>query len=121
MAERPWRNDSVTIADSTLRVPCRVCQQSFAPSGRRRYCSDRCRQAAWRQRQPVAEFPPPPPTRRGTTIYACGSCDRRFLGEQWCSDCQRPCRRIGPGGLCPHCDEPVALSDLGPDPVAVRP
>lgn len=22
------------------------------------------------------------------------------------------CRRVGIGGLCPHCDEPVAISDL---------
>ncbi len=25
------------------------------------------------------------------------------------------CRRIGAGGLCPSCDEPIALADLLPD------
>jgi len=39
-------------------------------------------------------------------------CETRYLGEQWCPDCVRPCRRIGVGGLCPHCDEPVAIPDL---------
>jgi hypothetical protein len=38
----------------------------------------------------------------------------RFLGQQRCPDCGLFCRRIGPGGLCPHCDEPVALADLLP-------
>jgi hypothetical protein len=36
----------------------------------------------------------------------------RYLGEQYCSDCRSFCRRIGPGGTCPHCDEPVAINDL---------
>ncbi len=27
-------------------------------------------------------------------------------------DCNQPCTRIGLGGLCPHCAEPVALTDL---------
>ena len=29
-----------------------------------------------------------------------------------CPDCGIFCRRVGPGGPCPHCDEPVALTDL---------
>jgi hypothetical protein len=48
------------------------------------------------------------------TIYQCPVCDTRYLGEQWCPDCQRFCRRLGPGGPCPQCDEPVAFSDLLP-------
>jgi hypothetical protein len=36
-------------------------------------------------------------------------CEQRYLGEQWCVGCVRPCRRVGVGGLCPHCDEPVAI------------
>ena len=46
MADAPYRNDGVTIA-------CPRCGRAFAPSGRRRFCSAACRQAAWRQRQPV--------------------------------------------------------------------
>lgn len=47
-------------------------------------------------------------------VYACPSCDTRFLGEQRCPDCGLFGRRVGPGGLCPHCEEPVALADLLP-------
>jgi len=40
---------------------------------------------------------------------ACGSCDSRYLGEQWCHDCNRPCQRLGAGGTCPSCQEVVLL------------
>ena len=33
-------------------------------------------------------------------------------GEQWHHDCNQPCTRVGLGGLCPHCSELVAISDL---------
>jgi len=49
---------------------------------------------------------------RAATVYVCPSCDARFLGEQRCPDCGLFCRRVGPGGPCPHCEEPVALVDL---------
>ena len=39
-------------------------------------------------------------------------CEARYLGEQYCTDCRCFCRRIGPGGLCPACDAPVAIADL---------
>jgi len=39
-------------------------------------------------------------------------CERRYLGVQICEDCHTFCRRRGPGGLCPSCDEPVAFADL---------
>ena len=105
----PLRDDGVTIA-------CARCGQPFVPSGRRRFCSAACRQAFWRQRQPTP--PPVTPTRAPQilTVYECPQCDARFLGAQRCPDCRVFCRRVGPGGLCPHCDEPVALSDLLPTP-----
>ena len=106
MTEAPYRNDGVTIA-------CPICSHAFHPSGRRRFCSDACRQAAWRVRQPVAPvLPIPPRSPRPTTIYECPTCGTRYLGEQRCPDCGIFCRRVGPGGPCPHCDEPVALTDL---------
>jgi hypothetical protein len=49
---------------------------------------------------------------RQATIYQCPECDERYLGQQRCDDCGTFCRRIGPGGPCPHCDEPVAINDL---------
>lgn len=108
MPDSPWSNDSVTI-------DCPVCGHRFHPLGRRRFCSAACRQAAWRQRHPTP-LPPLPPlpsrTPRPATIYECPTCGARFLGEQRCPDCQVFCRRVGPGGPCPHCDEPVAIADL---------
>ena len=101
----PSRNDGVTIL-------CPRCQQPFVPRGRQRVCSSACRQAVWRQRHPAPL--PPIPTRlpRSETVYECPSCDARYLGDQQCPDCGVFCHRVGPGGLCPHCDEPVALIDL---------
>lgn len=107
----PLHNDGVTMAQSI----CPTCSSTFHPVGRRRYCSDACRQAAWRRRHPI----PPPPLPLGgarparpLTVYECPSCGARYLGEQRCPDCQLFCRRVGPGGRCPHCEEPVALGDL---------
>ena len=105
MPDRPSRNDGLTRA-------CPICATPFPRSGRRRYCADSCRQAAWRRRHPVPLPPLPARTPRAGTTYECGGCEARYLGEQWCPDCQRPCRRVGPGGSCPHCSEPVAVSDL---------
>ena len=103
--DRPGRNDGETTA-------CARCGQRFRPLGRRRFCSAARRQAAWRRRHPAP--PPPLPTTapRVRTIYECPECQARLLGEQRCPDCRRFCRRIGPGGPCPHCDESVALADL---------
>jgi hypothetical protein len=107
MAEQPSRNDGVTIA-------CPVCTRAFVPAGRQRFCSPACRQAAWRRRHPTPL--PPLPTRlpQPATVYECPTCGTRFLGQQRCPECQQFCRRVGPGGLCPHCEEPVAFVDLLP-------
>lgn len=101
----PSRNVGVTIS-------CAVCGREVRPVGRRRFCSDACRQAAWRRRHPTPgpEVPPRPP--RSAVVYECPACLTRYLGAQYCAECQRFCRRVGPGGLCPHCDEPVAVADL---------
>jgi hypothetical protein len=95
-------------------IPCPACGQPFAPAGRRRWCSDACRQAAWRRRHPAAPAPAPPPPRKGraSIVYECGQCGQRYLGQQRCDDCATFCVRIGHGGTCPHCDEPVAINDL---------
>ncbi len=104
--DRPSRDDGVTIA-------CAVCARAFVPAGRQRFCSAACRQAAWRRRQPVAPVVPGSlQNRRPATIYECPACGTRSLGEQRCADCGVFCRRVGPGGPCPHCDEPVAVADL---------
>jgi hypothetical protein len=108
-AERPSRNDSVTLA------ACPVCGAGFLPAGRRRHCSDACRQAAWRRRQfPSAPEVPLPPKglKRAVSVYECDGCGARAVGEQYCPDCRSFMRSLGRGGPCPHCDEPVAVSDL---------
>lgn len=98
-----------------------MCGGPFVRVGRRQYCSAACRQAAWRQRQPQILPVLPQRTAKAATVYQCGACETRSLGQQWCDDCQRPCTRVGLGGECPHCSEPVALVDLAPDlPTARR-
>ena len=119
----PSRNDGVTMT----RAICEVCGRAFRPTGRRRFCCkrraspalvpDACRQAAWRRRHssPKELAPLPKGVLRSDTVYECPSCGSRYLGEQRCPDCQLFCRRVGPGGRCPHCDEPVAVADLVTD------
>ncbi len=102
----PPRNVSVTAG-------CGVCGRPLPP-GHRRWCGDACRQAAWRRRhQPSAPLPELPAARprKAGTVYACPDCDTRLLGEQRC-DCGTFMRRLGPGGLCPCCNEPVTLDEL---------
>jgi endogenous inhibitor of DNA gyrase (YacG/DUF329 family) len=104
--EAPSRNDSETIRT------CPSCGVDFVASGRRRHCSDRCRQAAWRRRYgPAVPEPPVPPKglKRAVTVYVC---DVRALGEQYCPECRTFRRAVGLGGPCPACDEPIALSEL---------
>jgi hypothetical protein len=111
----PSRDDPATARHDQALV-CPVCQRRFTPCGRRRFCSDACRKTAWRRRNqppPAASvIVPPAQPRRPITVYACPSCEARYLGEQRCSDCGVFCHRVGLGGACPHCDEPVAVADL---------
>ena len=104
----PSRNDDVTI-------PCPVCATGFAPSGRRRYCSDACRVAGHRRRHHEPHPPTPLPAqgqRKARTIYQCNTCGTRALGEQRCEECSTFMTRIGIGGHCPECDEPVTIEEL---------
>ena len=106
----PPRND----IETTTRCP--VCADVFTPIRRQRYCTPACRQHAWRARQPNPTPPPvtvpPAVRRRDITVYECPVCQARYFGQQWCHDCTRPAIRIDFGGACPHCDQPVAISDL---------
>lgn len=108
--------DATTTA--SVAVPtrsCPICAATFTPVGRRRYCSERCRARAYRRRRAaqVPEPPPPPPGGvRARSVYECPECGERHLGEQRCPDCGVFCSRVGLGGACPHCDEPVAVADL---------
>jgi len=104
----PSRNDDVTMR-------CPVCDGRFVPVGRQRVCSAACRQVAYRRRHAAAStrlVVPPHRSRREGTIYECPSCDARYLALQRCPECGVFCRRVGAGGLCPECGEPVAVADL---------
>jgi hypothetical protein len=100
---------------AAANTPCPVCAKVFTPVRRQAYCSPACRQAAWRARH-QDRTPPvvvaPRTSRREVTVYQCSECDARYIGQQWCHDCNRPCARLDFGGACPHCDEPVAVTDI---------
>ena len=49
---------------------------------------------------------------KADTVYLCPECEERYLGEQYCSDCGTFCRRLGPGGPCPCCDEAISVTEL---------
>ncbi len=109
------RNDDETTATKTSKIPCALCGTVFEPVGRQRFCLPACRQTAWRRRHPPPLPPIPAHAPRHSTVYQCGSCETRYLGEQYCGDCGQFCKRVGVGGPCPACDEPVAIIDLLPD------
>jgi predicted amidophosphoribosyltransferase len=123
MAETPRRDDRATTASPTepgQRLPqllCPVCWSPFTKIGRQLYCTQTCRKTAWKRRNATPVEPAEPVVPQGVrrldvTIYECPTCETRYHGEQWCHDCNQPCTRVGLGGLCPHCDQPVAISDL---------
>jgi hypothetical protein len=98
-------------------MTCPLCQKVFTPLGRQKYCSDACRAAAYRRRRdanrPAVTVPKTQP-RRPITIYECDTCGTRALGEQYCGDCSTFMRKIGLGGECPSCGEPIAITELLP-------
>ena len=103
---------------------CPLCQRSFTPVGRQKFCSDACRAAAYRRRRDVTRAPivlPKTQPRRPITVYECDSCGERALGEQRCQTCATFMRRIGLGGCCQACDEPIAVGELLGEEVIARP
>lgn len=93
---------------------CGLCGGEL-PAGRaRRWCSDGCRQAAFRRRHEAPDPPslPPKRQRKPSTVYECPECGVKLLGEQRCEDCSVFMHRLGLGGLCPCCGEPVTFDEL---------
>ena len=113
-----WRYGSEPTAGAEPRCP--VCRAGL-PSRRARFCSDACRQRAYRLRQVdltvtdtaslVTEL-----KRRADLLahrlFECHACGEQYLGEQRCPDCNRFCRLLGLGGACPSCDQPILLAEL---------
>jgi len=46
------------------------------------------------------------------TVYECPQCTQRFVGQRRCPDCNLMSRKLGLGGGCPQCDEPVLVLEL---------
>jgi hypothetical protein len=109
----PSRNGYVTAGT------CQHCAQPLPTARSRTTCSDACRQALWRRRhQPEHVRPDALPIgapRRPVTVYECASCGLRQLGDQYCHECNTFMHTIGVGGTCPHCNEPVAHTELATD------
>lgn len=106
--------------DGRASRSCPVCQATLT-SRRARYCSAACKQRAYRLRQTdgtpfdLDALTADLRSRQALvtrTVYECPSCETRFLAEQRCPDCHVFCRRLGLGGLCPHCDDPLTLAEL---------
>lgn len=94
---------------------CAACHGPLPAGPARQWCSDACRQAAYRARYTPTVATPAMPTktpRRPHTIYQCPNCETRLLGTQRCDDCNIFMTRIGCGGTCPCCDEPVTFEEL---------
>jgi hypothetical protein len=113
------RDDRVAGSASSRR--CLACGKLFEGRGRALYHSRACQQVAYRlrrqqgresllaaragelrERQALVE----------QTIYECVSCQERYLGERRCPSCNLMCRKLGLGGRCLHCDEPMLVTEL---------
>ena len=118
-------NTQTPPSDVSVTAPgCAACGAPL-PAGRsRRFCSPACRQAAFRRRHQSAAAQNPLQPRRSRlegTIYQCPECETRYLSEQWCPDCSRPCQRLGVGGICPCCEEVITVEELTENTLASQP
>jgi len=113
------------LSDESLTIQsthsCPACGLTFTRddrSGRQRiWCSAACRQRGYRLRnRPPADSVVvlPKALLKAEVVYECPECEARYLATQRCDECNVFCRRVGPGGPCPHCDDPVAVTDLIP-------
>ncbi len=112
-----------TSRDSSLVTPepsCRMCARPLA-STRAQYCSAACRQRSFRLRHVqtavVDEAQLRAELRRRTTlvahtIYECGVCGERSVGQQRCAQDNVFGHAVGLGGSCAECDQPILLADL---------
>jgi hypothetical protein len=115
------RNTSRNGADASQPdAGCPLCGRP-RPSPRSTYCTDACRQRAFRLRRAVAATIDTDQLRaelrqRGGlvahTLYECGRCGERLVGERRCPDCGVFGRALGLGGRCAECDAPLLLADL---------
>jgi len=110
---RAFHDTDGTVADDVMTT-CPACQHGFRPVGQQSFCCDACRVAVYRRGQRAA-----PTTvvvqaehRQPIAVYECDCCGARAAGERRCEECRSSMRRVGLGGRCPRCDEPVAVGEL---------
>ena len=106
---RPRR---VTMA---VTMACAPCGAAFRAAARSRFWDPAGRAAATRRRRAAARpvvVVPAGASRVPLTVYECDACGARAVGAQRCVDCHAFMRRVGLGGACPHCDEPITVAEL---------
>lgn len=112
--------DDGAVGSASLRR-CLNCGTLFEGRGRSRYHSHACQQQAYRLRRRqgreplLAALASELRERRalvGQTVYECVRCEERYLGEWRCPTCNLMCRKLGLGGRCQHCDEPMLVTEL---------
>ena len=100
----------IPVRDDCATAGCGYCGAALSGRSDKQFCSTEHRQLAWRQTKSAPSAPVH--VAKSDTVYACPDCDARYLGEQRCPECNTWCRRIGPGGICPCCDEPISIVEL---------
>lgn len=101
--------------DDGATMTCPACQHPFSPVGRQRFCCEACRVAVYRRTREATPAPVAAPRstrRQPIAVYACDRCGARAIGERRCEGCRAPMRKVGLGGSCPCCDEPIAVNEL---------
>ena len=94
-------------------LSCPGCQHLFSPVGRQKHCCEACRVAVYRRSREATHVPDVAPrSRQPIAVYACERCGARAIGERRCEECRSAMRRVGLGGCCPCCAEPIALDEL---------
>jgi hypothetical protein len=98
---------------------CVICGKPLIRRGL--YCSAAHRQRAFRLRHATSlrvddGYLRTELRRRGTlvahTVYECGVCGERLVGQRRCPQDNVFCRALGLGGHCSDCEQPVLLADL---------
>ena len=104
---------------------CPVCGQTFTSEHyqpRRRYCSERCRKAAWRRRHPGRrrrrDTVPPPGVARRDTVPPPGVARPDTVSRP--DGVVDAVAAREPAARCPHCAHPVAVITLLVAPAAAQ-
>lgn len=101
------------VSGAHAGATCPVCQRAVVPAGQRFCLLTACRVAttgvdATAGTRGVL----PRDRRRSANVWGCDACGYRALGERRCPNCDTFMRKLGLGGPCPHCGDPVVVSEL---------